>query len=285
MKVLLTGAKGMLAKAVKYEFMEEDVICTDVEELDITNIEKVDKQVSNIKPDLIINCAAYTNVDKAEEQQDISYKVNALGPKNLAIIAERNGSILVHISTDYVFAGEKAVEEYYKEEDYKNPQSVYGITKLEGEKFIEKNCSKYYIFRTAWLYGDGDNFVRKMINLSKIHNEVNVVNDQYGSPTYTVDLANMIHQSINKKIPFGIYNATNLGYTTWYNFAKEIYKIKNIKCLVNPITSDEIIRLAKRPRNSQMSKEKLLKSGIMIPEYHESLKKYLSEDKEINYEY
>lgn len=276
MKILITGANGMLAKAVRNELKEEELICTDVAELDITNLEGVQELVSNIKPDLIINCAAYTAVDKAEEQEELAYKINAIGPKNLAIASKENGATLVHISTDYVFGGNKPVEQDYSEEDEKKPQAVYGTTKLAGEKFIEENCSNYYIFRTAWLYGEGNNFVRTMINLAKDRNEVSVVNDQHGSPTYAVDLASIIHQAINKKIPYGAYNATNIGYTTWYDLTKKIYEIKNINCKVKPVTSEEFIRAAKRPFNSQMSKEKLLKNGIIIPTYEEALRRYLA---------
>lgn len=278
MKILITGANGMLAKAVRNEFKEEELICTDVEELDITNLEAVQEFVGNVKPDLIINCAAYTAVDKAEEQEKLAYKINAIGPKNLAIASKRNDSTLVHISTDYVFGGDKPVEQDYSEDDEKNPQAVYGTTKLAGEKFIEENCSKYYIFRTAWLYGEGNNFVRTMINLAKDRNEVSVVKDQHGSPTYAVDLASIIHQAIDKKIPFGAYNATNIGYTTWYDFTKKIYEIKNITCKVKPVTSEEFPRPAKRPLNSQMSKDKLLKNGIIIPTYEEALKRYLENE-------
>jgi len=278
MKILITGANGMLAKAVKNEFKDEELTCTDVAELDITNLEGVEKFVANNKPDIIINCAAYTAVDKAEEQPELAYKINAIGPKNLAIAAKQNDAILVHISTDYVFGGDKPVEQDYSEDDEKNPQAVYGTTKLEGEKFIEENCSDYYIFRTAWLYGEGNNFVRTMINLAKDRDEVSVVNDQHGSPTYAVDLANIIHQAIDKKIPFGAYNSTNIGYTTWYDFTRKIYEIKNIDCRVKPVTSEEFPRPAKRPLNSQMSKDKLLKNGIIIPTYEEALKKYLENE-------
>jgi len=277
MKILITGANGMLAKAVRNEFRNEELICTDVDELDITNLEEVKKIVYNIKPNLIINCAAYTAVDKAEEQEELAYKINAIGPKNLAIASKENDAILVHISTDYVFGGDKPVDQDYSEGDEKNPQAVYGITKLAGEKFIEENCLNYYIFRTAWLYGEGNNFVRTMINLSKDRGEVSVVNDQHGSPTYAVDLASIIHQAIDKKIPFGVYNATNIGYTTWYDFTRKIYEIKSITCKVKPVTSEEFPRPAKRPLNSQMSKEKLLKHGIIIPTYEEALKRYLKE--------
>lgn len=278
MKILITGANGMLAKAVRNELKEEELICTDVEELDITNLEAVQKFVENVKPDLIINCAAYTAVDKAEEQEELAYKINAIGPKNLAIASKQNDSILVHISTDYVFGGDKPVEQDYSEDDEKNPQAVYGTTKLAGEKFIEENCSKYYIFRTAWLYGEGNNFVRTMINLAKDRNEVSVVNDQHGSPTYAVDLAKIIHQAIEKDIPYGIYNSTNIGYTTWYDFTKLIYKLQNINCNVKPVTTEEFPRPAKRPKNSQMSKNKLLELGIEIPTYEEALMRYLEKE-------
>ena len=231
--------------------------------------------MKNVKPDFIINCAAYTAVDKAEEQPEIAYKINAIGPKNLAMVANENNVTLIHISTDYVFGGNKPVEQDYSEDDEKAPQAVYGTTKLAGEKLIEENCSQYYIFRTAWLYGEGNNFVRTMIKLSKEHTEVSVVNDQHGSPTYAVDLASIIHQAILKKIPYGIYHATNIGFTTWYDFTRKIYEIKNINCKVKPVTTEEFPRPAKRPLNSKMSKNKLLKNGIIIPTYEDALERYL----------
>lgn len=275
MKILITGANGMLAKAVKEELKENELVCTDIEELDITNLDAVRLYTKKVKPDYIINCAAYTAVDKAEEQEELVYKINAIGPKNLAIAAQEDNAVLVHISTDYVFGGEKDVSEDYSEDDEKNPQAVYGTTKLAGEKFIEENCKKFYIFRTAWLYGEGHNFVRTMINLSKEHDKVKVVNDQHGSPTYAVDLASIIHQAMEKQIPFGIYNSTNIGYTTWYDFTKMIYDLEGINCKVTPVTSEEFKSAAKRPKNSQMSKSKLLKYGIKIPTYEDALKRYL----------
>ena len=282
MKILITGANGMLAKAVREELKENELICTDVADLDITNLEAVKEYAKKVKPDYIINCAAYTAVDKAEENEELVYKINAIGPKNLAIAAQENDAVLVHISTDYVFGGEKDVSEDYSEDDEKNPQAVYGTTKLAGEKFIEENCKKFYIFRTAWLYGEGHNFVRTMINLSKEHDEVKVVNDQHGSPTYAVDLASIIHQAMEKQIPFGIYNSTNIGYTTWFDFTKMIYEIEGIKCKVIPVTSEEFKSAAKRPKNSQMSKDKLLKYGIEVPTYEDALKRYLKIEHEKN---
>lgn len=282
MKILITGANGMLAKAVKEELKENELVCTDVEELDITNLDAVRLYTKKVKPDYIINCAAYTAVDKAEEQEELVYKINAIGPKNLAIATQENNAVLVHISTDYVFGGDKDTSKDYNEDDKKNPQAVYGKTKLAGEKFIEENCKKFYIFRTAWLYGEGHNFVRTMINLSKEHDEVKVVNDQHGSPTYAVDLASIIHQAMEKQIPFGVYNSTNMGYTTWYDFTKMIYDLEGINCKVIPVTSEEFKSAAKRPKNSQMSKSKLLKYGIKIPTYEDALKRYLKIEHEKN---
>ncbi len=268
----------MLAKAVRNELKDEELILTDVAELDITNIEAVRSFIKENKPQYIINCAAYTAVDKAEEQLELARKVNALGPKNLAIVANEEDATLIHISTDYVFGGAKPVEEDYTEMEEKEPESVYGVTKLEGENAIIDSTFKYYIFRTAWLYGDGNNFVRTMLKLGKEKAQINVVSDQHGSPTYAVDLASIIHQAIEKQIPYGIYHTTNMGYTTWYEFTKKIFEKANISCKVNPVTSEEFASSAKRPKNSKLSKEKLLKAGIEVPTYEDALDRYLKEE-------
>lgn len=279
MKILITGANGMLAKSVIDQFKNEnELILTDVMDLDITNNEKTNEFVNNLKPDYIINCAAYTAVDKAEEDIELAKKVNAIGPKNLAIAAKNNNATLIHISTDYVFNGDLNVNESYKEEDEINPVTVYGKTKAMGEKYIIDNCDNYYIFRTAWLYGDGNNFVRTMVKLGKEKEKVSVVMDQHGSPTYTVDLANIIYQVIQKKLPYGIYHSTNEGFTTWYDFTKRIYEISNINCKVNPVTSEQFIRPAKRPKNSKLSKQKLLENNIVIPKYEDALTRYLKSE-------
>lgn len=275
MKILITGANGMLAKAVINELKDEELILTDVADLDITNIDAVRKFVEENKPQYIINCAAYTAVDKAEEQEEIARKVNAIGPKNLAIVANEEDATLIHISTDYVFGGDKTVEEDYSEMEEKRPNSVYGITKLEGEQEITNSCFKHYIFRTAWLYGDGNNFVRTMLKLGKEKETINVVMDQYGSPTYAVDLASIIHGAIEKQIPYGIYHATNIGYTTWYEFTKQIFEKVGYTCKVNPVTSEEFASKAKRPKNSKLSKKKLIGAGIEIPNYEDALNRYL----------
>ena len=281
MKILITGANGMLAKAVRERIADgNELICTDVEELDITDEEAVLKFVKETNPKYIINCAAYTAVDKAETAGEIVEKINSDGPRNLAKAAKQNDAVLVHISTDYVFGGDLELEKNYKEDDPKNPVTAYGITKLHGEEQIQANTNKYYIFRTAWLYGDGNNFVRTMLKLGEMKDELNVVSDQHGSPTYTEDLANIIAQAIEKQIPYGIYHATNEGYTTWYDFTKKIFEYAGFNCKVNPVTTEEYIEMmkvtqAKRPKNSQLSKEKLLNEKITVPKWQDALKRYL----------
>ncbi len=277
-KILITGANGMLAKAVREKFKENQLICTDVEELDITNLEQVEEFVEKEKPEYIINCAAFTAVDKAEECYDLAEKINAQGPKNLALAAEKVDATLVHISTDYVFDGDLDITKSYTEQDKTAPVTVYGITKRHGEEAVEQNCKKYYIFRTAWLYGDGNNFIRTMLKLGKEKEEVSVVNDQHGSPTYSVDLANIIYQAMEKKIPYGIYHATNQGFTTWYELTKKIYELESLSCRVKPVTSEEFVRPAKRPKNSMLSKEKLLAQGVQIPNWEDAVQRYLKEE-------
>lgn len=286
MKILITGANGMLAKEVKEKFEKEnELICTDVADLDITNEEAVEKFVEETKPEYIINCAAFTAVDKAETAGEIVEKINGDGPANLAKSAKKVGAKLVHISTDYVFGGDLEVSKDYKEDDEKAPVTAYGITKLHGEEGIEKNMDEYYIFRTAWLYGiGGNNFVKTMTKLGSSRDEINVVADQHGSPTYAKDLTEIIYQAIEKKIPYGVYHATNQGYTTWYDFTKAILEKQNIQCKVNPVTTEEYIEMmkitqAKRPFNSQLSKDKLLEQGIEVPNWEDGLDRYLEEER------
>ena len=281
MKVLITGANGMLAKSVREKLgKENELICTDVAELDITDREAVVKKLEEIKPEYVVNCAAYTAVDKAEDNYDIAEKINADGPGNLAYGANKIGATLVHISTDYVFDGDLDVSKSYVETDPVGPVTVYGKTKLHGEEQVKENTDKYYIFRTAWLYGDGNNFVRTMLKLGKTKDELNVVSDQHGSPTYAEDLANIIKEAIEKKIPFGTYHTTNQEFTTWYEFTKKIFELANIDCKVNPVSTEKYIEImqikqAKRPKNSQLSKDKILAQGISIPNWEDGLKRYL----------
>ena len=288
MKILITGANGMLAKEVKERFKEEnELILTDVAELDITNKEGVLEFVKRENPDLIINCAAFTAVDKAETAGEIVEKINADGPGNLAKAAKEIDSTLVHISTDYVFGGDLDLSKDYKEDDPKKPITAYGITKLHGEEQIEANTDKYYIFRTAWLYGiGGNNFVKTMTKLGTDRDELSVVADQHGSPTYAKDLAEFIYKAVEKKIPYGVYHATNQGYTTWYEFTKKILEKQGIECKINPVTTEEYIEMmkitqAKRPFNSKLSKEKLINAGIEVPNWEDGLDRYLEEEKNV----
>ena len=299
MKIVITGANGQLGKELqkiirtgKAEIGEisksvasSEVFAADVDILDITKLDNVRAYLNDIKPDVVINCAAFTAVDKAEECYELADKINGDGPTNLAKAAKASGSKLVHISTDYVFGGNLDLSKDYKEDDKKEPVTVYGKTKLHGEQGIENNMDEYYIFRTAWLYGvGGNNFVKTMTKLGTTRDEINVVSDQHGSPTYAKDLTAIIYQAIEKQIPYGIYNATNEGYTTWYDFTKEILKEQGIECKVNPVTTEEYIEMmkvtqAKRPFNSQMSKEKLEKCGIKVPDWKDGLRRYLEEER------
>ena len=276
MKILITGANGMLAKSVRARLKEgNELICTDVADLDITDEEAVMKFVKENKPEYIVNCAAFTAVDKAEEVYDLAEKINANGPGNLAKAAKAVDATLVHISTDYVFDGDLDVTKSYVETDAVGPVTVYGKTKLHGEEQVKANTDKYYIFRTAWLYGDGNNFVRTMLKLGNEKDEISVVADQHGSPTYAEDLANIIAEAIEKKIPYGLYHSTNQGFTTWYDFTKKIFELADIKCNVKPVTSEEFIRPAKRPKNSKLNKQKLLDQGVTVPDWEDGLKRYL----------
>ena len=280
MKILITGANGMLAKSVRERLKDNELICTDVAELDITNREGVLEYVKDLKPDYIINCAAYTAVDKAEEAGDIVEYINADGPGNLARAAKEVDAVFIHISTDYVFPGDLSLDKAYKEDDQTGPVTVYGKTKLKGEEQVKRETDKYYIFRTAWLYGDGNNFVRTMLKLGADRDELSVVADQHGSPTFADDLANIIGEAIEKKIPYGIYHSTNEGFTTWYDFTKAIFEYTGTICKVNHVTTEEYIDMmkitqAKIPFNSQLSKEKLLSVGIKVPDWEDALKRYL----------
>lgn len=283
MNILLTGASGMLAQTIKQEFRNENLFFSDVRptdknviQLDITNALQVDQVIVKTKPDVIINCAAYTAVDDAEDHPELAEKINAKGPENLAKSTEKTGATLIHISTDYVFDGHKPLSETYAEDDKKQPETVYGKTKLAGEQNIIKNTQRYYIFRTAWLYGPGGkNFVDTILNLAETNSELKVVNDQHGSPTSTKTLASIIHQALNRKIPYGTYHATNNGFTTWYDFAKLIFKLKNLNTNIIPVASTEYPTRAHRPHNSKLNKAKLEQQGIIIPDYQSALTEYL----------
>ena len=276
MKIIITGAQGQLGQELvkqldkKYEY---DVIKTDRDTLDITNIENVNTFILEQNPDVVINCAAHTAVDLCETDIENAYKINAIGPRNLAIVCEKIGAKLVQVSTDYVFDGNGTRP--YREDDINCPNSVYGTSKLMGENFVREFCSKYFIVRTAWLYGEGNNFVRTMLKLSETNSELNVVNDQIGSPTSTVDLAKAIIDLIHTE-HYGIYHGTCEGQCSWYDFAKKIFEIKNIDIKVNPVTSDEFKRPAPRPKYSVLDNFMLKLVGLnSFREWEDSLEEYL----------
>ena len=270
MKILVTGAQGMLGQDLCPILEDEgyEVVETDVDTLDITNFEQVKKVLAYENPDIVIHCAAYTNVDKAEEEPEKAALINALGTENIAKICAENDITLVYISTDYVFDGEK--KEPYLPEDKPNPINEYGKTKLDGEKVVQKYCKKFYIVRTSWLYGHyGKNFIETMISLSNMP-ELEVVDDQIGCPTWTVELSNGIAELLDEMPEYGIYHICGSGKTSWYNFAKEIFQQMGLKVNLIPCKSEEFPRPAKRPKHSVLENKGICRSWKV------ALKDYLS---------
>lgn len=280
MKVLITGAGGQLGLEIIDQLEKQrevyKLVKADRSGLDITNLDEVYEKISLEKPDVVINCAAHTAVDLCEKDIDSAYKVNAIGPRNLAITCEKIGAKFVQVSTDYVFDGKSTRP--YKEDDITCPNSIYGKSKLMGEKFTKEFCSKYFIVRTAWLYGNGNNFVKTMLKLSENNKELNVVNDQYGSPTSTVDLAKAIIDLINTEY-YGTYHGTCEGQCSWYDFAKKIFEINNIDIKVNPVTSEEFKRPAPRPEYSVLDNFMFKLVGLnSFRNWEDALKEYLKEE-------
>jgi len=276
MKILITGANGQLGRELSKQYGEIkgiDLILTGKLDLDISNLNQVYSFVNENKPDIIINCAALTAVDVCESQIEMAYKINTIGPKNLAIAANQIGAEIVQVSTDYVFGGN--IDKSLTEFDCVNPQTVYGKTKLEGEILVKNHNPKHYIVRTAWLYGDGNNFVKTMINLSKTNKTLKVVNDQKGTPTSTVDLARVIIKLIDDK-NYGLFHCTCKGDCTWYDFTKEIFRLKGIETEVFPCTTDEFPRPAKRPEYSVLRNYMLeLTTGDITRTWQQAIKEYL----------
>lgn len=278
MKVLVTGYTGQLGYDVVREGEKRKISILGIgrEDLDITNEAEVYQYVQKVNPDAIIHCAAYTAVDKAEDDQEKCWKVNVIGTKNITTAAKKVNAKFMYISTDYVFDGKG--EEPFKETDKPDPVGYYGLTKYEGEKIVREFLEDYFIVRISWVFGiNGHNFIKTMLRLSETRNELNVVGDQYGSPTYTFDLARLLIDMIQTE-KYGVYHASNEGFCTWAEFASEIYQQAHKDVTVNSISTEEYPTRAVRPKNSRMSKQKLIDNGFKpLPNWQDALKHYLNE--------
>lgn len=284
-KILVTGCNGQLGRAINQEYNKNELefINTDVQAgegviaLDITNVDDVLALVRETRPDVIINCAAHTAVDLCEQQWDSAYRINAIGPRNLSIAATEIDAKLVHVSTDYVFDGNG--NRPYTEFDAPNPSSAYGKTKLEGENFVKAFAKKYFILRTAWLYGDGKNFVKTMLRLSENYEKVTVVDDQVGCPTSTVELAKMIH-FLEPTENYGLFHATCEGSCSWADLAEETFKLAGKNTVVERVTTEEYCRRnpgqAPRPAYSILEDYMIkLTSDFRMADWKDALKVYI----------
>ena len=278
MKVLVTGVKGQLGYDVVNELNKRGIEAfgTDIDNMDITDAKSVDNVIRNAAPDAVIHCAAYTAVDAAEENEELCRKINVQGTQNIADVCKKLDIRMIYISTDYVFNGQG--ERPWEPDDESDPQSVYGQTKYEGELAVRNTLDKYFIVRIAWVFGiNGKNFVKTMLKLAENHDRLTVVNDQFGSPTYTYDLARLLVDMVQTD-KYGIYHATNEGFCSWYEFACAIFKEAGIRMEVVPVTSVEYGAKANRPYNSRMSKEKLTENGFeRLPSWQDALKRYIAE--------
>lgn len=281
MEILITGSKGQLGSdAVKVLGRFHETMAVDLEELDITNPEDVEAMVRDFRPDVILNCAAFTNVDACETQRDIAWKVNVEGPRNLALSVKKNGGLLIHISTDYVFSGEKPPPEAYLEDDKPGPISFYGKTKLEAEAAVRQATDRHCIVRTAWLYGiAGHNFLKTMLKLAMRgpQKEIKVVSDQFGSPTWSYQLAVQIAKIIEID-GRGIYHATAEGCCTWYDLACYFLTKMDVPHTLIPCTSEEYLTPAKRPRNSILENRRLKSVGInLMRDWRKNIDQFISQ--------
>lgn len=278
MRVFVTGVKGQLGHDVVLELESRgmEAIGVDIDEMDITNASEVDRVIKEASPDAVIHCAAYTAVDAAEENEEICRKVNAEGPRNIARVCKELNIKMIQISTDYVFDGQG--ERPWEPDDICRPCSVYGQTKYEGELAVRELLEKYFIVRIAWVFGiNGKNFVKTMLSLAKNHDTIRVVNDQFGSPTYTYDLAKLLADMVLTE-KYGVYHATNEGICSWYEYACAIFEEAEVRVNVIPVTTEEYGAKANRPANSRMSKEKLTENGFQrLPEWRDALRRYIGE--------
>jgi dTDP-4-dehydrorhamnose reductase len=278
MVILVTGASGQLGQSFQFianEYNDYKFVFKNSKELDVTNSTQVDNAFDLIKPNFCINCAAYTAVDKAETETDLAYKINVLAVENLANSCKKQNIPFIHISTDFIFDGTKKTP--YLETDATNPLGVYGKTKLDGELILQKTWEKHIIIRTSWVYSQfGNNFMKTMLRLGAEKTELSVVSDQTGTPTYAVDLAHAILKIVQKPV-FGVYNYSNLGVCSWYDFAQKIFEISENKIIIHPIKSIQYPTPAERPKYSVLDKTKIMDTfDLEIPNWEDSLKKVLS---------
>lgn len=272
MKILILGAEGMLGYDLVDIFRKNyQVYAWGRGDLDITSKEIVQEKIFRLKPEIVINAAAFTDVDGCETKKEICHKINGQALEYLSLVCNRINALFIHYSTDYVFRGDK--KEGYKEDDKPDPINEYGKSKLEGEKNILNQSNKFYIIRTSWLYGkNGRNFVNTMLNLAKENDKIEVINDQFGKPTYTKDLAFRTKEIIEEKRDFGIYHITNEGITSWYKFARKIFELAGIDIEVKPVSTEQFPRPAKRPQYSALINTKLPK----MRRWEEALEEYLT---------
>lgn len=278
MKVLVTGAGGQLGHDVCCELERQGIphIGTTSAQLNITDAASVKAICEAYCPDAIIHCAAWTAVDMAETKVEDVFLVNETGSKNLAIEAKKLGAKMIYLSTDYVFSGQE--DGIYEIDAKTNPINIYGKSKLAGEQAVQSILKEYFIVRISWAFGiNGNNFVKSMIKLSDTRNELSIVCDQIGSPTYTADLAPLLCDMIQSE-EYGIYHATNEGFCSWYEFAKEIFADMQKKITVHPISSEQYLTTAKRPKNSRLSKACLEEHGFYkLPHWKDALSRFLEE--------
>ncbi|MBQ8784267.1 MAG: dTDP-4-dehydrorhamnose reductase [Clostridia bacterium] len=278
MKVLVTGYNGQLGFDVIKELESRHITCkgVDMADFDITDTEATENYIKAYAPDAVVHCAAYTAVDKAEDDKDTCYNVNVTGSESIARACGEIGAKMVYVSTDYVYGG--AGNEPFEVTDETKPCNVYGKTKLQGEEAVKKNCRKYFIVRTSWVFGiNGNNFVKTMLRLGDSHPQLNVVCDQIGSPTYTPDLAKLICDMIETE-KYGTYHGTNEAYCSWAEFAEEIMKQGGKETVINPVTTAEYGAKANRPLNSRLSKKCLDAAGFdRLPSWQDALSRFIKE--------
>lgn len=276
MKIIVTGSKGQLGTDVVAELIRNGIepIEADLPELDITDSDAVEALVSQSNADAVIHCAAFTNVDIAETDREICRRINAEGTLNIARSCSEHNIKMLYISTDYVFSGEGEIP--FETDGETLPCNYYGESKLAGEKAVAENCSKYFIVRISWVFGEnGKNFVKTMLRLSGERDEITVVNDQIGSPTYTKDLSKLLCEMIVTE-KYGVYHATNEGFCSWSEFASEIMSLSGAKTKIIPVTSAEYKSVAKRPSNSRLSKSALDNAGFdRLPHWKDALERFL----------